>query len=101
MPTGSSPASSWTIEQVGELFDRLQMSERTPIKGRVEDTLHDFPVRTIAFLHIDTDCHSSVRICLEELDHRVAPGGIVQFDDYGHGKPRGRRSTSCCGVAAG
>jgi hypothetical protein len=56
------------------------------VKGMVEDTLRDagnLPER-IALLRLDTDWYHSTKIELEVLWPRLAPGGIMIVDDYGH-----------------
>lgn len=37
----------------------------------------------IAFLHLDYDCYTSVKLCLDAFYKSVVPGGAVVFDDYG------------------
>lgn len=54
------------------------------VKGLFQDTLPVSPVGTIAVLHLDGDWYDSVRVCLDHLYARVAPGGVIQIDDYGH-----------------
>jgi predicted O-methyltransferase YrrM len=38
--------------------------------------------RTFCFAHVDADFYSSVRECIEFLQDRLTPGGIVLFDEY-------------------
>ena len=38
----------------------------------------------IALLHIDGDWYESVKTRLDYLYDKVAPGGVIQFDDYGY-----------------
>ena len=55
-------------------------------QGPVEETLRDsrmLPDR-IALLRLDTDWYESTRIELEVLYPRLAPGGVLVVDDYGH-----------------
>ncbi|MCS7033458.1 MAG: TylF/MycF family methyltransferase [Phycisphaerae bacterium] len=53
------------------------------IKGWFENTLPAFtPEAPIALLRIDADWYDSVLCCLENLCRHLAPGGIVQIDDY-------------------
>ena len=59
--------------------DRLQL-----VQGRVEDTLPDAAPAEIALLRLDTDWYESTRHELEQLYPRLAPGGILIIDDYGH-----------------
>lgn len=37
---------------------------------------------TFAFVHVDCDLHDSVRDCCEWFYPRLAPGGVLLFDDY-------------------
>lgn len=58
--------------------------ERTRfVAGLVEETIPGDAPKQIALLRIDTDWHSSYVHILEHLYDRVAPGGILLFDDYG------------------
>jgi O-methyltransferase len=36
----------------------------------------------IALLHLDVDLYQSFKDCLEWFEPRVAPGGVIAFDDY-------------------
>lgn len=54
------------------------------IEGLVEDTVPGTAPGAIALLRLDTDWYSSTLHELECLYPRVAPGGIVIIDDYGH-----------------
>ena len=56
------------------------------VKGLFQDTLPLSPIGSIALLHIDGDWYESARICRESLYDKVAPGGVIQFDDYGYWK---------------
>lgn len=56
------------------------------IKGLVEDTLprvvnESWP---IALARLDTDWYASTKVELEVLWPRIAPGGVLIIDDYGH-----------------
>jgi hypothetical protein len=69
------------MKQTGYPAERIRM-----VAGRVEETLLDpanIPAQ-IAILRLDTDWYESTRTEMECLFERVAPGGIVIFDDYGH-----------------
>ncbi len=80
--TGSFRAD---FADVSALFDRLGLGSRCRlVKGLFADTLPACPAKNIALLHIDCDWYESVKICLERFYDRVSPGGIIQFDDYGH-----------------
>ncbi len=52
--------------------------------GKVEDTLPDREQGTVAILRLDTDWYESTRCELENLFPRLAPGGVLIVDDYGH-----------------
>lgn len=53
--------------------------------GAVEDTLISGPLPDqIALLRLDTDWYQSTKIELEVLWPRLAPGGVLIVDDYGH-----------------
>jgi hypothetical protein len=75
-----------TLEQVGELVlstgypaERLQL-----IPGRVEETIPGGAPEEIALLRLDTDWYESTRHELVHLYPRLASGGILIIDDYGH-----------------
>lgn len=56
------------------------------VKGKVEDTLKDeknLP-KEIALLRLDTDWYESTKMGLETLYPRLAKGGVLIMDDYGH-----------------
>lgn len=56
------------------------------VKGKVEDTLRDttrLPER-IALLRLDTDWYLSTKAEMDVLYPRLAPGGVLILDDYGH-----------------
>ena len=74
-----------TLDEVANLFEQLQVGEQAQfVKGLFQDTLPTAAVSQIAFLHIDGDWYESVKTCLDNLYDKVAPGGIIQFDDYGY-----------------
>ncbi len=54
------------------------------VPGKVEDTLPRHAPGQIALLRLDTDWHGSTRHELEHLYPRLADGGILIIDDYGH-----------------
>ncbi|HFD87207.1 MAG TPA: hypothetical protein ENJ35_05990 [Gammaproteobacteria bacterium] len=51
------------------------------VKGWFQDTLPQYQ-GTIALLHLDCDLYESYKLALEQLYDKVAPGGIVMFDEY-------------------
>lgn len=54
------------------------------VPGRVEETLPASAPETIALLRLDTDWYASTRHELEQLWPRLAVGGVLIVDDYGH-----------------
>lgn len=56
------------------------------VKGRVEDTIPAQAPARIALLRLDTDWYESTRHELVHLYPRLAPGGVLIIDDYGHWK---------------
>lgn len=54
------------------------------IKGKVEETIPGTIPEQIAILRLDTDWYESTRHELEHLYPRLAPGGVLIIDDYGH-----------------
>lgn len=51
--------------------------------GRIEDTLKNSHIESIALLRLDTDWYASTKIQLELLFGKVNINGIIIFDDYG------------------
>ena len=94
-PTATDPdydlAVSWTgacqgeLHEVEALLQRLGLLPRCRlVKGLFQETLRQGKPASIVLLHLDCDWYESVKTCLEQLYHQVSPGGIIQFDDYGH-----------------
>lgn len=54
------------------------------VKGAVEETIPAHAPETIALLRLDTDWYQSTRHELVHLFPRLAPGGVLIVDDYGH-----------------
>lgn len=90
-PTGKDPADA--CQFTGEFRVDLSRVQRTFadfglsahfVKGLFRDTLPVSETGSIAVLHVDGDWYESVMDCLVHLYDRVSPGGIIQFDDYGH-----------------
>jgi hypothetical protein len=60
------------------------MSRVRIVPGWFQDTFPSVTAAQIALLNIDADWYASVKLCLETFYDRVADGGFVSFDDYGH-----------------
>lgn len=56
------------------------------IQGMVEDTIPTKAPEKIALLRLDTDWYESTRHEMEHLFPRLAIGGVLIIDDYGHWK---------------
>jgi O-methyltransferase len=54
------------------------------VKGPVEDTIPAHAPEALALLRLDTDWYESTRHELHELYPRLAEGGVLVIDDYGH-----------------
>ena len=54
------------------------------VQGDVAVTLREQVPEQIALLRLDTDWYESTKVGLEVLYPRVAVGGVVVLDDYGH-----------------
>ncbi|MFH0892309.1 MAG: TylF/MycF/NovP-related O-methyltransferase [Candidatus Falkowbacteria bacterium] len=85
-PINECVASVRDAEEI--FFDKLKISRDSVkiVKGWLQDTLPaaSAHIGPIAILRLDVDWHESTKICLEYLYDKVAPGGYVIFDDYGH-----------------
>lgn len=54
------------------------------VKGMVEHTIPQAAPDSIALLRLDTDWYESTRHEMEHLFPRLAKGGVLIIDDYGH-----------------
>jgi O-methyltransferase len=54
------------------------------VRGAVEETLPEHAPAELALLRLDTDWYESTRHELEHLYPRLATGGVLIIDDYGH-----------------
>lgn len=52
------------------------------VKGFFCDTLPSYHGAPIVFLHADADLYASYKDILENLYHRVVPGGVIVLDEY-------------------
>jgi O-methyltransferase len=74
------------VDQVRALIDATGYpSDRVHfVPGLVEETIPDRAPEQIALLRLDTDYYRSTKHELEHLYPRLAPGGALIVDDYGH-----------------
>jgi hypothetical protein len=74
-----------SLEDVQQGFNEVSYpAERVHfVKGPVEETVPEQAPEQIAILRLDTDWYASTKHELEQLYHRLAPGGVLIIDDYG------------------
>ncbi len=68
-----------TLAQTGYPRERLHL-----VPGPVEETLPSGAPEALALLRLDTDWYESTRHELDHLYPRLAEGGVLIIDDYGH-----------------
>ena len=75
-----------SVDEIGAAFTRLGLTTENVefVPGLFQNTLPSSAVSQIALLHADGDWYESIKATLEALYDRVSPGGVIQFDDYGH-----------------
>jgi hypothetical protein len=78
--------AAFGLEQVQAVVDRSGYPTELVrlVPGRVEDTVPRHAPGQIALLRLDTDWYESTRHELEHLYPRLASGGVIIVDDYGH-----------------
>jgi O-methyltransferase len=67
------------VESTGYPRERIHL-----IEGKVEETLPEHAPPALALLRLDTDWYASTRHELVHLYPRLADGGVLIVDDYGH-----------------
>lgn len=60
----------------------LNLAQYEFVVGWFEDTVPLNNIEKIALLRLDGDLYSSTKVCLDNLHHKVQPGGFVIIDDY-------------------
>lgn len=86
MAVGKSAVSLADVQNNFRQTATFDVTKLRFVAGAVEETLQDennLPDR-IALLRLDTDWYHSTKAELEVLWPRLAPGGILIVDDYGH-----------------
>ena len=66
------------FEKYGLLDDNVEF-----LKGWFKDTLPTAPIEKLALLRLDGDMYESTMDALNNLYHKVTPGGFVIIDDWG------------------
>ncbi|MFA7241642.1 MAG: TylF/MycF/NovP-related O-methyltransferase [Sulfuricellaceae bacterium] len=71
-------------EEVEDLFARYDLLDDKVkfLKGWFKDTLPTAPIKKLALLRLDGDLYESTLDGLNNLYHKVSPGGFVIVDDY-------------------
>ncbi|MFA7243035.1 MAG: TylF/MycF/NovP-related O-methyltransferase [Sulfuricellaceae bacterium] len=71
-------------EAVEDLFARYDLLDNKVkfLKGWFKDTLPTAPIKKLALLRLDGDLYESTLDGLNNLYHKVSPGGFVIVDDY-------------------
>jgi len=80
----SPKKGQWKVpmEPALKIKDKIDTSVHV-IKGFFEDTIpSSYTDDQIAILHLDCDLYNSYKVCLEGLYDKVAPGGLILFDEY-------------------
>jgi len=73
-----------SMEHVNALLKRLSLTNAVLLKGMFpEETSFQIPDGPIAFCHIDVDVYQSAKDTVNWVADRLAPGGVLVFDDYG------------------
>lgn len=89
--TRNPKKGEWKVITTNDLDDILFRRCGLPVqardklrvtKGYFENTLPSSKVEKIALLHLDVDLYGSYKTCLNELYHKVVPGGVILFDEY-------------------
>ncbi len=88
-PTERVPGVSndWAWATADDVRSNMQATGHSDLEfvvGKVEDTIPARAPETIALLRLDTDWYESTRHELEHLYPRLAAGGVLIIDDYGH-----------------
>jgi len=73
---------------VGAMSNEIREDRYQLWEGYVPDCLTKCPVQQFAFIYLDLDHHDPTEQALEWAWPRLAPGGILGFDDYFPGRDR-------------
>jgi len=79
-----SPYLKVSLEEVKKNFRRYNLLDENVhfVKGWFCDTLPSIAVEKIALLRLDGDMYESTLDILNNLYHKVVPGGFIVVDDY-------------------
>lgn len=75
---------SVSLEQVRENFRKYELLDHQVafIKGWFRESLLDLPIDNFAILRLDGDLYESTMDALNNLYHKLSPGGYIIIDDY-------------------
>ncbi|TWU08227.1 TylF/MycF/NovP-related O-methyltransferase [Stieleria varia] len=81
--------SVWCVSGLDEVRSHMQTTTYPQHRihyhvGKVEETIPEGAPEKIALLRLDTDWYESTRHEMEHLFPRLADGGVLIVDDYGH-----------------
>ena len=75
--------NSTSQQYVARRLESFGLDARTQLlPGYFENTLHQLADRKFCFVHLDCDMYQSYKTCMEFFYPRMAPGGIILFDEY-------------------
>jgi O-methyltransferase len=85
----TDPTSVWCVSALDEVRQHMATTGYPESRtffypGMVEDTIPSGAPEKIALLRLDTDFYESTRHEMEHLFPRLANGGVLIIDDYGH-----------------
>jgi O-methyltransferase len=89
MDTDEVDSLAWAVAPLEEVQEGFQdvpyPSDRIHyIKGKVEETVPQQLPQQISILRLHTDWYESTAHELAHMYERLAPGGVLMLDDYGH-----------------
>jgi O-methyltransferase len=86
---------SVSLDEVKQNFARFGMLDEQVrfIPGWFSDSLPQAPIERLALLRLDGDLYSSTMDALQNLYHKITPGGYVIVDDYHSWEPCKRAVT--------
>jgi O-methyltransferase len=89
-PEDGDPSAVWSGQVVGSPTRALAVMKKLGIaedrvrvhRGWFEDTFPHMNVSQAALVHVDCDFYAPTKLCLDTFYPLLAPGGMMQFDDY-------------------
>jgi hypothetical protein len=72
------------LVQIKKLFAKNGLDNTIFLKGLFVDTFLLIRSKKFCFAYVDSDFYLSVKQCIEFLQERLVPGGIIMFDDYNY-----------------